>query len=347
MAISSFPFDNQDSTESQYSALFRELQGSGVADTHGGAGLRVDIAGGMNVTVQPGFALVRGHAFQSTAGEPKAIPAATSSTVTHVVVLRLDPTANTITIEIVSGVANGGAPALALTDTALYEIPLATIIVPPSTVNIDPLKLTDSREFLGEQPRAWSTGTRPASPRKSRLGYNATTAQWEFWDGSKWTYVVSPDTYTRLGALEDQPYIGRKTPERANLSSVVFPKDEWWDLDWRFSDTGQNNIDYVFGDGKFIIKKAGLYRYDLTFTWDNPTLTGARHAKIRSQTSGDFDYDGKAASQEGWTTNKLGGEKRLAVGESVVTSVMQNSFTTIGIIAGQAYQHVSLRRVGA
>ena len=36
MALSSYPFDDQDTTETQYSLLFRELQDTGVVDSFGG-----------------------------------------------------------------------------------------------------------------------------------------------------------------------------------------------------------------------------------------------------------------------------------------------------------------------
>jgi microcystin-dependent protein len=178
VAITSFPFDGQDTDENQFSLLFRELQDSGVADTHGGTGFSVAPSTGMAVQVQPGLALVRGFAISSTAVETYTIPTSATGTTIHRLVLRLNPTANTITIEILSGSAGGATPVLTQTSQGNYEIPLA------------PTMLTDDRDFLGSRVGVWSTEKRPTSPRKGRSGYNVSLGYMEFYTGSTWAPVA-------------------------------------------------------------------------------------------------------------------------------------------------------------
>lgn len=191
MAISAYPFDNQDTTEVQYSDLFRELQDSGVADTYGGTGFQVSgDPGGMNVFVQPGFAIARGHAVLSTSVETLVVTPAGSSSRTDRVVLRLDPTANLISLAVVEGVPGAPAPALTQTDAGIYEIPLALVTVGANVSSIAADKVKDAREFLGTRVRAWSTDTRPVTPRESQLGLNTATGRWEYHTASGWADLI-------------------------------------------------------------------------------------------------------------------------------------------------------------
>lgn len=191
MAITAYPFDNQDTTETQYSNLFRELQDSGVVDSYGGSGFQVSgDPAGMNVFIQPGFAIVRGHAVVSTAVETRAIAPAGSAQRVDRVVLRLDPVANTIDLDVVSGVPNAAAPPLVQTDTGIYEMSLALITVGANVTSIAADKVKDDRQFVGSRVRSWSTDTRPTNPRRNQLGRNETTGRWEYWNGSAWVDLI-------------------------------------------------------------------------------------------------------------------------------------------------------------
>lgn len=200
MSISSYPFDGQAVSEGQYSYLFRELAShSGVADQVGGSGFTVYGDGsGMNVKVGPGFAVVRGHAVQSTATETVIIAAASAATRYDRIVLRLDPTANSITLAVVQGTSGGSVPALTQTDTGVFEFPLATVTVPVGASTISAGNVADEREFLGNTVGGWTTATRPKSPRIGRLGLNASTNRWEFWDGTKWTDLAPTITWQTI-----------------------------------------------------------------------------------------------------------------------------------------------------
>lgn len=200
MSISSYPFDGQPVSEGQYSYLFRELAShSGIADQVGGSGFAVQADGsGMNVKVNPGFAVVRGHAVQSTATETLTIAAASAATRYDRVVLRLDPTANNITLAVVQGTSGGGVPALTQTDTGVFEFPLATVTVPVGAATISAGNVTGEREFLGNSVGGWTTATRPKNPRTGRLGLNTSTNRWEFWDGTKWADLAPTITWSTI-----------------------------------------------------------------------------------------------------------------------------------------------------
>ncbi|MGW8630615.1 tail fiber domain-containing protein [Streptomyces sp. NPDC055793] len=200
MSISSYPFDGQAVSEGQYSYLFRELAShSGVADSVGGTGFNVYAdSSGMRVKVNAGYAIVRGHAVQSTATETVAIAAASAATRYDRVVLRLDPTANSIAIAVVQGTSGGGVPALTQTDTGLFEFPLATVTIPVGTATVTAGNVQGERQFLGNSVGGWTTATRPTNARTGRLGLNTSTNRWEFWDGTQWKDLAPTITWSTI-----------------------------------------------------------------------------------------------------------------------------------------------------
>ncbi|GGN40141.1 hypothetical protein FHR83_007111 [Actinoplanes campanulatus] len=193
MAITYFPFDDVDTNEDQYSQLFRELQDSGVAASHGSNSFQVGAnASGMTVTVQAGFAILRGHAILSTAVESLTVAAASTSARIDRIVLRLDPGANKISLAILQGTAGSGvAPTLTQTDTGLFEISLATVTVGASVGSIAASAVTDTRQFVGSRVGTWTSSTRPAGPRKGKLGFNDETGLWEFFNGTTWANLTT------------------------------------------------------------------------------------------------------------------------------------------------------------
>lgn len=203
MAITSYPFDSQSTTESQYSQLFRELQDSGVAASQNALDLKVSANGsGMTVFVQPGFAVVRGHAVLSTAVETLTIEAADATARTDRVVLRLDPSLNSIVLAVVKGVAGSGAPALTQTETGIYELPLGLVAVAGNATNIGTSATTDDRRFVGSTVGTWTTAGRPSAPRVGKLGLNQSTSRWEFWNGTSWSDLAPVVTWA---SITDKP----------------------------------------------------------------------------------------------------------------------------------------------
>ncbi|MCM8548815.1 tail fiber domain-containing protein [Streptomyces sp. STCH 565 A] len=199
MSITSYPFDDQPVSEGQFSYLFRELQSTGVADQVNGGGFQViGDSSGMQVKVNPGFALIRGHAIQSTDTEIVSLDAASTSTRIDRVVLRLDPAANAITLAVVKGTPGGEAPALTQSDTGVYEFPLASVNVGVGVATIAATAVTSERRFIGNTVGGWTSSTRPQSPRIGRLGLNVSTNAWEYWTGSKWADLAPVVTWASI-----------------------------------------------------------------------------------------------------------------------------------------------------
>lgn len=186
MAISAFPFENADTTETQFSLLFSEMQESGVCDSIGGNGLKVSVASdAVSVDIQAGAALLRGFMVESDAVENVALSGPSASTRYDRIVARLNPTANTITFEVLEGTPGAGvAPAVASSLTDVYEISLATVQVATSGT----LTVTDARRFVGMRVVPHTNATIPAATavRKGQLVFNVDTGAFVYSNGTAW-----------------------------------------------------------------------------------------------------------------------------------------------------------------
>ncbi|ATW61301.1 minor tail protein [Streptomyces phage Alsaber] len=205
MAQTSYPFDAQSVTETQYSAYFRELQDSGVVGSSSGTALKVTSAGtSTSLSVAIGAAVVRGHFYNNDSVATVTIAAADTAARTDLVVLKLDPAANSILLTVRKGTAGQGVPVPEQTATGNYELVLAQVAVGASVTSISAASVTDVRTFVGNRVRSWTTATRPATAdaRVGMLGYNTTTLAWEFWNGTAWTNLVQSVDW---GSLSNKP----------------------------------------------------------------------------------------------------------------------------------------------
>jgi len=189
MTQTSWPFENADTTETQYSYLFDRLKTSGVAGFPNDTALQVTAPGGtMTVTTAAGFAIVRGFMYYSDAVVTNTISASSSNPRIDLVILRLDPSANTIVQAVLTGTpaASPSAPALTQTTTGIYEIEIGRVTVPALATSIASGNVKDTRNCLSHGVGIWTTDQRPTSPTLGRLGWSTTNQVLEVWNGSAW-----------------------------------------------------------------------------------------------------------------------------------------------------------------
>lgn len=218
MTQTAWPFDNADTTEGQFSQLFRRLQSTGVSGSPATTDLKVTgDSTGMNVKVAIGYALVRGHAYKSDAITTLTIGAATASPRIDLVVLRLDPTANSIVLAVVAGTpaASPSTPTLTQTDEGTYEVAIGQVAVGASVSTISAANVSDIRPFLGTQFGRWTTATRPTNLTYAPLvtgtaGFNTTTGLPEYWNGSAWTSFVPAITASMITDAEQANIVAGK-----------------------------------------------------------------------------------------------------------------------------------------
>lgn len=187
MAQTSWPFENIDTTETQFSQMFRNFA-SGVNGSPAGTELKVSAGTGLQVSVALGQAMVRGHYYVSTAAELLTISTANPTNPRiDSIVLTLDPSANSIVLAVVAGTpaVSPVAPTLTQTDAGVYQMELAQVAVAAGAGTVG--TITDKRNFIGSRFGLWSTAGRPTSPYTGQAGFNTTIPEPEYWNGSAWT----------------------------------------------------------------------------------------------------------------------------------------------------------------
>lgn len=197
MAQSAWPFENIDTSESQFSQWARNI-GEGVKGSSGGTELKAyGDSSGMQVKVPTGFAMVRGHYYSNTALETLTIAAA-HATLARIdsVILELDPSANTILLTVLTGTAAStpAAPTLTQTDTGVYQIRLANVAVAAAATTISAGNVTDTRTFLGAVSVAWDSITGKPTSYSSAIittGVSDKSANYSILAGDKNTYIRS------------------------------------------------------------------------------------------------------------------------------------------------------------
>jgi len=270
MAQSSFPFENVDTTETQFSQMFRTLN-AGVNGTPAGTELKVSAGTGLQVSVALGQAMVRGHYYISTAAELLTISTANASNPRiDSVVLRLDPVANSIVLAVVTGTpaASPVAPTLTQTDAGVYEYLLATVLIPAGSGTLS--TITDTRSFMGSRFGIWPTAGRPSSPFIGQTGFNSTLGFPEFWSGTGWR------AFTSTQEIADQSPRG---------NAIINGAFDIWQRGTSFSASGYTadrwSSDFVTGAGTisqqaFTPGAAPVTGYEGTYFLRRSVTTGAQ-----------------------------------------------------------------------
>lgn len=148
MAEKYFPF-NSVSGDREYSAVdfaayFGDIISSGVSAN--GDNLPVTSAGGLNLSVGPGFAWIEGHLYENTATKTLSLETGGSLPRIDRVVARLDVAERKIEAVILKGTPASSPAAPALTRNADYwEIGLANIAVAASAISVTDSNITDTR----------------------------------------------------------------------------------------------------------------------------------------------------------------------------------------------------------
>lgn len=192
MAETSWPFDNANMSEDQWTRLARLFADHGVTTLVGATPLVVSADGsGRQVFLAAGAAIVRGHYYSNDAVKTIAI-AANSSGSTRIdrIVLQLDPTNNRILAVAKTGTPGSGPPGLTQTDTGIYEISLAQVTVANGAATISAGNVTLERIIVGKQPSAPDTIASILTPRTGEIAYDRTSNTLYVWNGANWCELI-------------------------------------------------------------------------------------------------------------------------------------------------------------
>jgi hypothetical protein len=313
MAEQSFPFENIDTTESQFSEWATNFQETGVQGSPTGTELGITVTGSdLNLTIAAGQAFIRGHYYINTSDLVLAVTSAGVNTRIDIVVVELDPEANTIVTKIVSGEAVSAdpvAPTLTQSATGIYQLPISTLTIPASTVAITAGMLVDTRTFMGNRIGIWTTDTRPANPTAYQtLGYNTTIESHESWNGTAWVGFFDP--ISTAGDL----VVGDGTGQASRLGvgaddqvlTVVDGAPAWADAG------GGGNYYNITAAGTYTVSlAAGLYGYASTapVTVGGVAVDGAGLANYASTITSIITTNGVD-----WTTRTSGFGSTLIYG---------------------------------
>lgn len=214
MAETSYPFEGANTTEAQFSQLFRRLNFTGIAGAPGDSVVKVTgDSSGMNVKVSAGYAMVRGHFYKTDAVTTLTITAANGSNPRKdLVVLRLDPTtANSIVLAVKTGTAGASPsdPSLTQTDEGIFEFPIARVNVAAAASTISAGNVEDLRQFMGAPFGRWASNSlRPTATSSDVIvGYNSGTGIVEFWNGTTWTELRPSSIPASLISVSEQANI--------------------------------------------------------------------------------------------------------------------------------------------
>lgn len=150
MAQTSWPFENIDTSETQFSQWARNI-GEGVKRNALNELEPFADSTGMRVKVKSGQALIRGHYYQSSAEEVITVTASDPTNPRiDILILELDPSANSITLKVTAGTPAGSpvAPTVVQTDGGIYQVKLADIAVGAGVTTIAAGDVTDTRAYL-------------------------------------------------------------------------------------------------------------------------------------------------------------------------------------------------------
>lgn len=167
MTQTSFPFGSSDiATEDQWSSMFRMTQLDGVLATDPtGTNLRVTGSNASTVAVAAGEAWVQGTYYSNSASLNVPVPTNSGggSARKDLVILRRDPSADTITVQYKTGGAS--FPTLTQTLNGTWEIPLAQVTVAAGASVVATAGVVDQRWFLGRPVALSNTGARPPATK--------------------------------------------------------------------------------------------------------------------------------------------------------------------------------------
>lgn len=190
MAQASYPFEDIDVNETQFSRWARNFQETGVKGMPGDDNLRITgDNSGLQVRIAAGQAFVRGHYYENTTQETVELPSPGQQFRVDAIVLELSPVGNYVQLKAVLGDPvndNPVPPQLTQTEAGIWQLLLGYVSLPPETASITNDLVTDRRTFMSQRIGVWTSETRPSSPSVLSVGYNTTLGYHEAWNGTSW-----------------------------------------------------------------------------------------------------------------------------------------------------------------
>lgn len=170
--------------------------------------LKVTAGGGMSVNVAPGYAWAEGHFGKVESAENLPVTNA-DGTYTRIdrVVARLDMSLKTFSLAVIAGeIGSDPEPPDIVRDGTIYDLGLATITIPPGSLEITDAMITDTRANTsvcgGAFPRFSSEVVWPAANNVGDIKMTACAAapaKWIICDGREVSRTRYADLFANIG----------------------------------------------------------------------------------------------------------------------------------------------------
>lgn len=170
--------------------------------------LKVSAGGGMSVSVAPGYAWAEGHFGKVESAETIPVTNA-DGTYTRIdrVVARLNMSLKTFSLAVIAGEISGDPqPPDIVRDGTIYDLGLATITIPPGSLEITDAMITDTRANTavcgGAFPRFSSEVVWPAANSVGDIKMTACSAapsKWILCDGREVSRTHYADLFANIG----------------------------------------------------------------------------------------------------------------------------------------------------
>lgn len=187
----SWPFEGQDTTESQFSSWARALVDTGIV-----SGLTLTPGSGLAVVVAPGAAFLQGFYFQLTApAKSITITAAPGTGLTRrdFIILRLDLIANEIVVVVKNGSAtnSGGTLPALVQDATVWELAIGVVTVANATISISAANISELRPAVGLRVLPFAGVTQRPTPVTRTIGVDTVARVLQLFDAGVW-YELTP-----------------------------------------------------------------------------------------------------------------------------------------------------------
>lgn len=198
MTQTSFPFENLDTTETQFSKWAGVIASTGII-----SGTAITAGSGMSVNVASGSAIVKGFYWESDATVNLAVAAAHATYQRKdYVVLSANQVANSVTLAVVTGTADAGGgtlPTLTQTSTT-WQMPIGVITIPAAAVSLVSGNVASNRAYLGLRvhPYATNADRPPVAAGETALGINTTNRMLEICISGTWSEVTPTLTWDAI-----------------------------------------------------------------------------------------------------------------------------------------------------
>lgn len=228
MTFTVYPFENQDTTETQYQRIMASVGRPGIIRENGSAAYNPTDAGGLNIKLAAGVAQCRGMIAENDGADPDAtVRVAEVHAQSRVgrLVMRFDPAANSAYPFVHLSAPGSSVLPLPVRSAVggIYDVKVARFSIAAGAPGFAPGAVVSEREWMAVPVERWTNDQRDANllPPQYQLGHNLSTGRMEYWTGTAWAYYLDSERDAILVPWTDVPLAGGVKHFRGGASNIA------------------------------------------------------------------------------------------------------------------------------